>query len=458
MGQPIPASHPHLIAPGEVTPGISYTEYEARRRQLLDRLPDNSLALVFGHRLHFKATHVFYPFHQNSDFLYLTGFNEPDAIFMLEKSSALPQGHQLSLFVLPQDPHSEKWEGPRAGLEGVKQHFGSYQAYNYKDFSSHLYKVCRQLETASASGTSCPVYADLPTELVVDSPPHQAQTMFGELGITLHKLSPMIQNLRLYKSAAEVKLMQKAGDISALAFRRVMAESCRCPTEHHITALFDYECQWNGGEEMAYVPVVAGGANALSLHYVQNNQLLSSGDLILLDGGTSYRHYASDVTRTWPVGGTFSQPQAELYSAVLRVQKACMALCTEDAGLSLNQIHWRSVALLKEELWSLGWQATQEEIDNVLYPHHIGHYLGIDVHDTLDISRSLKLKDGMVITIEPGIYVPYDDRFPEQYQGIGIRIEDNLVIGKSEAIILSRSVPKEIDEIETACHAEQKKQ
>ncbi|KAJ1910620.1 aminopeptidase [Tieghemiomyces parasiticus] len=451
IGQPTPETHPHLMTTGEVTPGITAAEYALRRRKLLERLPAESIAVAFGHRLQYKATHVFYPFHQNSDFLYLTGFNEPDAILLLEKSDRLPGGSRQCMFVLPKDPEAEKWEGPRAGVEGVQRVFGSYEGFPYAQFASEM---AATLAHAAERGGPEPVqvYADLPPDYVMNSPQHTLTTLLDQQMISAVKLSPLVQQLRLIKSPAELALMQAAADITSEAFRAVMRTSSRSRTEHDVYTTFAYHCGQRGAEELAYVPVVAGGANALSLHYIQNNQRIAPTDLILLDGGASYRHYASDVTRTWPVGGIFSDPQAELYRAVLNVQKECVAMCTEISNMSLNEIHWASTHRLQRELAALGWDITRQDITEILYPHHIGHYLGLDVHDILEVTRNLKLKQGMVVTIEPGIYVPHDKRFPAKYQGIGIRIEDNVAIGKTVPQVLSRDAPKEIDEITLACH------
>jgi intermediate cleaving peptidase 55 len=202
---------------------------------------------------------------------------------------------------------------------------------------------------------------------------------------------------------------------------------------------------------LAYVPVVAGGDNALTMHYVRNDMPLRDGDLVLVDCGGEFHGYASDITRTWPVNGKFTEPQRELYQAVLNVNKKCIQLCTEKENISLNGIHEHSVRLMKEELQNLGFKLTEGDVDHRLYPHHIGHYLGLDVHDCHDLDRSRVLRRGYVVTIEPGVYVPYDDRFPHKYQGIGIRIEDNVWVGEEEPVVLSVTSPKEVVDVEACC-------
>lgn len=172
---------------------------------------------------------------------------------------------------------------------------------------------------------------------------------------------------------------------------------------------------------------------------------------MLVDCGGEYNGYASDITRTWPVNGKFSDPQKKLYQAVLNVNKACIKLCTESHNMSLHGIHDVSVKLMKQELDKIGFPVKSGDVERVLYPHHVGHYLGLDVHDCHDLDRSRRLKEGMVITIEPGLYVPYDNQFPEEYQGIGIRIEDNVCIGKEDPWILTVTAPKEVVDIEYCC-------
>ncbi|CAJ0649142.1 3670_t:CDS:2, partial [Entrophospora sp. SA101] len=204
-------------------------------------------------------------------------------------------------------------------------------------------------------------------------------------------------------------------------------------SEHDLYAKIDFECRIRGAQFLAYVPVVACGINALTMHYVRNDMPLRDGELVLMDAGGEYYGYASDITRTWPVNGRFTQPQKELYEAVLK-------LCTEEQNISLNGIHEYSVKMMKEELSPLGFDLVEGDVDRVLYPHHVGHYLGLDVHDTHDIDRSKILRKGM-----PGIYVPRNKAYPEQYHGMGIRIEDNVLVGESDPIVLSSSAPKEIN-------------
>ncbi|XP_009082099.1 PREDICTED: probable Xaa-Pro aminopeptidase 3, partial [Acanthisitta chloris] len=219
---------------------------------------------------------------------------------------------------------------------------------------------------------------------------------------------------------------------------------------------FEFECRARGADILAYPPVVAGGNRSNTLHYVKNNQLIKDGELVLLDGGCEFSCYVSDITRTWPVNGRFTKPQAELYQAVLDIQKSCLSLCSP--GMNLENIYSLMLSLIGQKLKELG--VLKSSVSDSLFfkavrkycPHHVGHYLGMDVHDTPDISRSLLFQPGMVITIEPGIYIPEDDMSaPERFRGIGVRIEDDVVITEDAPLILSDNCPKEIYHIEQIC-------
>ncbi|MBN3323454.1 XPP3 aminopeptidase, partial [Atractosteus spatula] len=252
--------------------------------------------------------------------------------------------------------------------------------------------------------------------------------------------------------------MREAGRITSEAFKKTMAASRANIDEAYLYAKFDFECRAHGANFLAYPPVVAGGNRANTLHYVSNNQIIKDGEMVLLDGGCEYFGYVSDVTRTWPVSGRFSPPQAELYQAVLDIQGACLALCSP--GVSLDSIYSHMLRLLGARLKDLGiissraGDADTHRAARRYCPHHVGHYLGMDVHDTPDLSRAQPLRPGMAITIEPGLYIPEDDSScPERFRGMGVRIEDDVVIREEEKgpLVLSADTPKTMEEIERAC-------
>jgi intermediate cleaving peptidase 55 len=210
-------------------------------------------------------------------------------------------------------------------------------------------------------------------------------------------------------------------------------------------------CALSGSERPAYVPVVASGANSLIIHYTTNNHVARSGEMLLIDAGCEYRGYASDITRSYPVNGRFTSPQRDLYSAVLSAQKILVSLCHESAGISLLELHSRSCDLLRKELKNIGIDVSSWVLASALYPHFVGHPIGIDLHESAHFDRSTPLKTGMVVTVEPGIYVPPTPSFPRAFHNIGIRIEDEVLIGTEHPIVLSACAPKEIEDVEGAC-------
>lgn len=219
-------------------------------------------------------------------------------------------------------------------------------------------------------------------------------------------------------------------------------------SEKDLSAYLGYAFTADGLEGPAYVPVVAGAARANMIHYVLNNQTLRDGELVLVDAGGEYGTYISDITRTWPVNGRFSPAQRDLYEAVLSVQRKGVALCRADASLSLDQIHRATESALKTELSALGFEVTGSGTLEALFSHHVGHYVGLDVHDCPGYGRNVALKEGMCVTIEPGVYVPDDERYPKHFRGMGIRIEDSVAVDKEGSVVLTVEAVKEIVDIE----------
>ncbi|CAB4489411.1 uncharacterized protein OCT59_011176 [Rhizophagus irregularis] len=472
-GQPTAKTHPHLMKPGEVTPGITATEYEFRRARLMNMLPENSVAIALGYRTRYMSNKVFYPFHQNTDFFYLCGFNEPDAAIVLEKNNTR-KGYKMTMFVPPKNTSVEMWDGSRTGVLGAVEIFGADEAIESTRFNSKIKEIVKNYKD---------IYIDLPAKTNILSSdsiykstsraygipsfhtfsywfnycrdhldrlirPHRFSSISTMFGSQVKPLSRIIQELRLIKSDSEIALMKVAGQITGKAFIETIKFTNLGFTEHDLYAKVDFECRIRGAQYLAYVPVVAGGINALTLHYVRNDMPLQNGDLVLVDAGSEYHGYASDITRTWPINGKFSPAQRDLYEVVLNANRQCIKLCTEKKNISLNKIHEKSVQFIKEGLSSLGFDLVEGDVDRVLYPHHVGHYLGLDVHDTHDLERSRILKSGMVITIEPGVYIPPNDAYPKHFHGMGIRIEDDVLVGETDPYVLSSIAPKEIVDIE----------
>lgn len=258
-------------------------------------------------------------------------------------------------------------------------------------------------------------------------------------------LRDIINKLRIFKSEAEIKNMRHAGKISGRAFTNVMQRQFN--KEKDLGTHIDFEFKAGGCDGPAYVPVIAGGKNALSIHYVRNDDILHDGQMVLVDAGGEYGGYITDITRTWPVSGKFSPAQRDLYEAILRVQRSSISLCRESAGMSLDKIHDITENGLKSALQTLGFDMSGNAI-NVLFPHHVGHYIGLDVHDCPGYPRTDGLKAGQCVTIEPGIYVPDDERWPEHFRGIGIRIEDSICVQEDSPLVLTTEAVKEVVDIE----------
>ncbi|XP_005105486.1 xaa-Pro aminopeptidase 3 [Aplysia californica] len=457
FGQPASQTHPHLIAEGEVTPGITRAEYHQRRCKLVQaavktfrgvKSVKDHLFIFPSSTTSYMTNDIPYPFRQNTDFLYFSGFLEPDSLLLIEANHKSVDGAHVShLFVPRRDPSRELWDGPRSGtdgaikLTGVDASFTTGELGKYLQYYNHQHK-----DYVLWYNHGRPVHADFHHRILEQVMKDQKHKCVENPTMNCHKL-------RALKSPAEVQLMQRSADIASEAFMETMKFSRPMVNEAHLWAKMDFECRIRGAEFLAYPPVVAGGTRANIIHYITNNQVIVDGDLVLMDAGCELHGYASDLTRTWPVSGKFTKPQKELYNATLRVQEACIKLCTNQ--YSLDELFHEMLLLLAEELTHLGIIAAESSPEEKLQlarkfcPHHVGHYLGMDVHDTSTMSRKAKLKPNMVITIEPGIYIREDDfTVSPEYRGIGIRVEDNILITDSAPLNLSASCPKEIEEIE----------
>lgn len=397
FGQPVHETHPHLLKAGELTPGITALEYFERRAKLADLLPDKSVVILAGADIKYRSYPVFYEFHQDSNFFYLTGFNEPEALAVIEKNNGQSIFH---LFVRPKDPKAELWEGSRSGIQAALDVFNA-------DEAGDVDRIERALPGLLKGKTT--IYTDLPklaqptTDFSRFCSGIASRTQDGISKIirdanTIKPLSPLIDQLRVMKSKAEIANMHQAARISGKAFNAAMRRSWK--TEKQLNAFLDHNFKYHGCDATAYVPVVAGGKNALSIHYVRNDAQLNLDHLVLVDAGGEYGGYITDITRTWPVKGEFSTPQKDLYEMILKVQKSCVALCREDADMNLDKLHRIAESGLKDGLKQLGFDTSGYAADG-LFPHHVGHFIGLDVHDTPSVSKKESLKEGHCITIEP---------------------------------------------------------
>ncbi|KAF8243061.1 prolidase-like protein [Wilcoxina mikolae CBS 423.85] len=439
LGQPTHETHPHLLKAGELTPGITSLEYALRRACLAASLPPGGVAVVPSASVKYRSGPVFYKFHQDPDFFYLTGFLEPEAVAVIEKTGADGE-HLFHLFVRGKDAHAELWDGTRTGVEAAMEVFNADKAYDVEHMQFHIAPLLQNAKT---------VFIDVPTQ-------SKSTCQFFSGGIKgtslptalegkrTQPLRSIIHQLRAVKSGAEATLMRNAGKISGRAYNKAIGQ--HFTSEKDLCASLEYDFIRDGCDGSAYVPVVAGGRNALSIHYTSND--FRDGDLVLVDAGGQYGGYVTDITRTWPVNGKFTDAQRDLYSAVLNVQRNCVKLCRESAGVSLDDIHRVSEDCLRSELTLLGFDLSDGALSNILYPHHVGHYVGVDLHDCGSYGRVRKLQSGQIVTIEPGVYIPNDPRWPKHFRNMGIRIEDSVYVGEDHPIVLSVEAVKEIDDIE----------
>ncbi|GKT44161.1 intermediate cleaving peptidase 55 [Colletotrichum spaethianum] len=439
FGQPVHETHPHVLKAGEITPGITAQEYWERRARLAEKLPDDGVAVLAAADLKYRSGAVFFPYRQESNFLYLTGWNEGDSVAVIQKTGKEFGDFVFHLFTKPKDPVAEQWMGPRNGVQAAIDIFNADKAADIAKIDRHLPEI---LKGASR------VYTDIERPRQGEQEGKLWQLMkadkswFPSVKLPLY---PLINSLRAIKSPAEVTNMRRAGQISGRVITDAMRRSWTREKDLH--AFLDYRFIADGCDGPAYVPVVAGGQNGLCIHYVVNNNVLRDGETVLVDAGGEYGTYITDISRTWPVNGKFSPAQRDLYEAVLTVQRSSVSLCRENANLSLDDIHDHTSAGLLEQLKSLGFDITTRDID-VLFPHHVGHYVGLDVHDVPGYGRRTPLKKGHCVTIEPGIYVPDTDRWPEHFRGLGVRIEDSICVDEESPYILTTEAVKEIADIE----------
>jgi intermediate cleaving peptidase 55 len=268
-----------------------------------------------------------------------------------------------------------------------------------------------------------------------------AQVFRDAEGVKIKPLRPLVNELRVIKSEAEITNMRRVGKHSGRAITDAMRQSFTA--EKDLDSFLDYWFKQDDCDGPAYVPVVAGGINANTIHYVSNDMLLKSGDLVLVDAGAEYGGYIADISRTWPVNGKFSAAQKDLYNTLLEVQRSCVALCHVESGLTLDQLHKTAVSKLSDGLKNLGFDMSNHAIDT-LFPHHVGHYVGLDVHDCPGFPRNRQFEKGMCVTVEPGVYVPDDERWPAWARGMGIRIEDSVCVDEQGPYVLTTEAVKEV--------------
>ena len=417
--------------------------------EFMRRMDQKSVAIIPSAREATRSNDTQYRFRQDSDFLYLTGFEEPESIAVIAPANE----NKYTLFVRPRDPEQEIWVGRRAGLEGAKGEFGAHESFPIAEFEEKLQDI---LDGADKLYYRLGVDTELDSSIIRKiaqmralnrKPIHPPRTIIDPATI--------VHEMRVLKSPEEIELMQKAADIAAEAHVAAMKAVRGGMMEYEVEALIEQIFRrYNAGP--SYTSIVGGGANATVLHYINNDGELRDGDLLLVDAGAEYKGYASDITRTFPINGKFSKAQREIYDLVLATQMSCVEMVRP--GVTHDELKAHSVELLTEGMVKLGLlqgepaELIKEEKYKQFYMHGLGHLLGIDVHDVgiyYYDKQSRALDPGVVMTIEPGLYIAPDTKnIPEQYLGIGVRIEDDVLCTADGPRVLTTGVPKDADEIE----------
>jgi len=430
---------------------IKMTEYAKRRNTLMQKIGPNGIVILPAANELLRNGDAFYPYRQNSDFYYLTGFNEPESVLVLAPKRK--QG-QYILFNRVRDKDKEIWDGPRAGQDGARDIFMADEAHPIPDlekllpdlllsrdtihypmginkkFDKILFRAINQIRSKIRSGIKSPI-------------------AFADIIPTLHEM-------RLFKSQAEIAVMQKAVDITAKGHIRAMETTRPGMHEYELEAELRYEFQKNGAQSPAYNSIVGSGRNTCVLHYISNDKKIEDNDLILIDAGCEYQNYASDITRTFPANGRFSKEQRAIYELVLKSQLA--AIQSIKPGSLWTDAQDVIVKIITQGLIDLGLlkgkctDLIKNQAYLPFYMHKSGHWLGLDVHDVgrykID-EKWRKLQAGMVLTVEPGIYISSDIKsVHKRWHNIGVRIEDDVLVTKTGHLVLSHQIPKTIPEIE----------
>lgn len=418
--------------------------------EFMRRMDHNSVAIIPSAREATRSNDTHFRFRQDSDFLYLTGFEEPESIAVI----APGREKKYTLFVRPRDPAQEIWIGKRAGVEGARGEWGADEAFPIEDFDEKLLEV---LDGAEILYYRLGVNEELDKQLIAKIASVRTLNRKPiQIPQTIVDPATIVHEMRVLKSDDEIEFMQKAADIAAEAHVEAMKAVKPGMMEFEIEALVERVFRQKGASGPAYTSIVGGGANATVLHYVENKDELRDGELLLVDAGAEYKGYASDITRTFPVNGKYTPAQREIYDLVLKAQMACVDMVRP--GTTHEQLKQHSIEVLTEGMVELGLlkgepkQLIDDKKYEQFYMHGLGHMLGIDVHDVgvyyVD-KKSRALEPGVVMTVEPGIYIAPDTKdIPEKYLGIGVRIEDDVLCTSNGPRVLTTKVPKDADEIE----------
>jgi len=430
---------------------MSQKEFSRRRKQLLKMLEPGDIAILPAANMKIRNRDAEYRYRPDSDFYYLTGFPEPEAVAVFIPGR---KHGEYVLFCRERDPVMEMWVGKRAGQEGACEEYGAADSFPISDIDDILPGLMENTERVfytmgnNAKFDTCVIKWVNTLRDKARSGVH-APGEFVALDHVLHEM-------RLFKSVSEIRAMRKAAKISVAAHQRAMRAAKPGMHEYQLEAELQYEFTRHGSPSPAYSSIVGGGNNACTLHYIDNRDVLNDGDLVLIDAGAEYDYYAADITRTFPVNGTYSKPQKALYEVVLAAQTAAIEQVKPDNHW--NDPHEAAVRAMTEGLVDLGLlkgrvpTLIKNEAYKRFYMHRTGHWLGMDVHDVGDYKLGDEwrvLEKGMTMTVEPGLYIPLGSKgVAKKWQGIGIRIEDDVLVTKDGHDVLTGALASTVDEVE----------
>ncbi len=422
-------------------------DFAAHRERLQSRLSAGEAVLLFGGPHHLRNGDAEYRYRPNSDVYWLTGWPDPQvAVFVTSD--------EVVMFVQEKDREREIWTGYRPGPEGAVDDYGADRAFEFGDIESELVELVSGIHTLHHAFAVDPEHDALLMSCIARAR-RKGRKSGTSVPETFHAPSALLHELRLIKSDDELEVMREAGRISAEAHVAAMRAAAPGVPEYTVQAELEAVFARNGSTGPGYTSIVAAGANATVLHYVTNRDVLSDGDLLLIDAGCEVSHYTADITRTFPVNGRFSPAQRAMYDVVLKAQLAAIDACR--TGTPFWGVHDVAVRVLTEGMVKLGLlvgevdQLIEDEDYKRFYMHGTSHWLGLDVHDVGLYGRQGEIRElapGMVLTVEPGLYVAADDEeAPADYRGIGIRIEDDVLVTDGDPEVLTAGVPKDPDAI-----------
>ena len=419
--------------------------YKARRAEVAKRMEDNSILILSSSKLVSRNNDTTFPFRQDSNFFYLTGFQEPDSVLIVHSD-----GRSI-LFCREKNPDLEKWDGFMWGPAAAQENFGFDEAHDINLIDEILPNLIRGHKTLNAL-----IGKNLNFDAKITNWINTANSMERHQGnIDLKNFSNQLGSMRLIKDETEISLIRKSCEIAAVSHKAVMQKAKVGMSEYDLETMYMNEFKVNGSREASYTPIIAGGARACILHYIDNDQQIEDGELVLVDAGCEYGMYASDITRTYPINGQFTGEQKAVYDVVLEAHNAaCHAAkvgnpCTDPQRISEKSLSQglKDIGLLDGSLDEI----LDKKLFREFYYHKIGHWMGLDVHDDCPYAvdgKEILFQDNMVMTIEPGVYVNDTANVDDRWKGIGIRIENDILITSDGYENLTAKVPVETEEIE----------